>query len=131
MKKPVIGSVSASLPPYLAKRALELRTKSSRALNDPLAEWACRRIRLEGRPFSFVGHEYLRAIYDDTAPHIVLVKAAQIGGTTWAILRSLHSCLCGLNVGYLFPTRTDVLDFSRSRVGPLVSENEFLARMMT
>ena len=70
----------------------------------------------------------MRAIYDDSCPHIVLVKAAQIGGTTWAILRSLHSCLCGLNVGYLFPTKTDVLDFSRSRVAPLLAENDFLAR---
>jgi hypothetical protein len=31
---------------------------------------------------------------------------------------------------YFFPTRTDVLEFSKSRVGPLVIENEFLARQM-
>jgi hypothetical protein len=62
----------------------------------------------------------LRAIYNDTAPHMVLSKAAQIGGTTWAILRSLHACLTGLNVIYFFPTRTDVVEFSKSRVGPLL-----------
>jgi phage terminase large subunit GpA-like protein len=90
-----------------------------------------RRIRLEGRPFSFDGHEYLRAIYDDRARHVVLSKAAQIGGTTWAILRSIHSCLCGLNTIYYFPTRTDVLDFSKSRVTPLIADNPFLARLMT
>ena len=61
----------------------------------------------------------------------MLSKAAQIGGTTWAILRSLHACLCGLNVIYFFPTRTDVLEFSRSRVGPLLADNPFLARLMT
>ena len=94
---------------YLRKRALELATPATRATGDPLAKWALNRIRLDGRPFRFEGHEYLRAIYDDTSPHIVLSKAAQIGGTSWAILRSLHACLNGLNVVYFFPTRTDVL----------------------
>ena len=58
------------------------------------------------------------------------MKAAQIGGTTWAILRSLHACLCGLNVAYYFPTKTDVQDFSRSRVGPLLDDNPFLSNLV-
>jgi hypothetical protein len=109
----------------------ELTSRATRSFTDPLAAWAVRKIRLEGRPFRFEGHEYLRAIYDDTAPHVVLSKAAQIGGTTWAILRSLHACLTGLNVIYFFPTRTDALEFSKSRVGPLLGENPFLSRLMT
>ena len=115
---------------YLKKRGNELATPTTRSTSEPLAAWAVNRIRLDGRPFSFAGHEYLRAIYDDTAPHIVLSKAAQIGGTTWAILRSVHACIGGLNVGYFFPTRTDVLEFSKSRVAPLIAENEFLAKLM-
>lgn len=87
-------------------------------------------MRLDGRPFSFAGHEYLRGIYDDTAPHVVLCKAAQIGGTTWAVLRSFHACVNGLNVGYYFPTRTDVHDFSKSRIGPLLADNSFLSERM-
>ncbi len=43
----------------------------------------------------------MRDIYDDTAQHIVLSKAAQIGGTTWAILKALHACANGLNVTIL------------------------------
>ena len=97
----------------------------------PLARWALKRIRLDGRPFRFEGHEYLRAIYDDTSPHLVISKAAQVGGTTYAILRSLHACLSGLNVIYFFPTRTDVLDFSKSRVNLLRADNPFLSRMMS
>lgn len=61
----------------------------------------------------------------------MLSKAAQIGGTTWAILRSLHACLNGLNVIYFFPTRTDVIEFSKSRVGPLLGDNPFLSQKMT
>ena len=106
----------------------ELASPKTRSFSDPLAQWAERKIRLEGRPFRFERHEYLKAIYDDTSPHVVLCKAAQIGGTTWAILRCIHSCLCGLNGIYFFPTRMDVLDFSRSRVNPLLADNPFLSR---
>lgn len=108
----------------------ELASPATRSFSEPLAAWSLARIRLDSRPFSFEGHEYLRAIYDDTSAHVVLSKAAQIGGTTWAILRNIHACLCGLNAMYFFPTRTDVLDFSRSRVGPLLADNLFLARLM-
>lgn len=110
---------------------MELATPAVRAKTDPLARWSEKRIRLDGRRFSFEGHEYLRDIYDDTARYVVLSKAAQIGGTVWALLRSVHACLNGLNVIYFFPTRTDVIEFSKSRVGPFLADNEFLRSRMT
>ncbi len=124
----------ASRPPgrsvrgYAQARLNDLASPEARATGVPLAAWSLKKIRLDGKPFSFEGHEYLRALYDDTSPHVVVIKAAQIGGTTWAILRSIHGCLSGLAVIYFFPTRTDVLDFSRSRVGPLIASNPLLAR---
>ena len=108
----------------------ELASPKTRSLSEPLGAWAQKRIRLDGVPFRFEGHAYLKAIYDDTAQHVVLSKAAQVGGTTWALLRAFHACLSGLNVMYFFPTHTDVLDFSRSRVAPLLQQNPFLRRMM-
>jgi hypothetical protein len=110
---------------------MELASAKTLSTTDPLAQWALSKIRLEGRPFSFKGHEYLRAIYDDTSPHVVLSKAAQIGGTTFALLRSLHACLNYLNVIYFFPTRTDVLEFSKSRVRSLIADNPYLSKKMT
>ncbi|MCP4003132.1 MAG: phage tail protein [bacterium] len=115
---------------YVRSRISEIARPATRAVSEPLADWALRRVRLDGRPFRFEGHEYLRAIYDDTAPHIVLSKAAQIGGTTWAILKAFHACVMGLNCMYFFPTRTDVLEFSKSRVGPLLGDNQFLKRLL-
>ena len=115
---------------YLRGRWSELATATTRAVSEPQADWALRKVRLDGRPFRFEGHTYLRAIYDDTAQHIVLSKAAQIGGTTWAVLKALHACVMGLNVMYFFPTRTDVLEFSKSRVTPLLQDNPFLRRLM-
>lgn len=124
-------SANGSAAAYLRRRATELATPATRATSDPLADWSVKNIRLDGRPFSFAGHEYLRGIYNDTSPHIVLSKAAQIGGTVWALLRSIHACLNGLSVVYYFPTRTDVIDFSKARVGPLLYDNPFLLKQMT
>ena len=45
----------------------ELASAATRSITDPLAEWAVKRVRLDGRPFSFDGHAYLRAIFDDTS----------------------------------------------------------------
>src|SRR5262249_41482089 len=42
----------------------------------------------------------------------------------------IHACLKGLNVGYYFPTKTDVLEFSKARVTPLLADNPFLAKLM-
>ncbi|MBD3237490.1 MAG: phage tail protein [Candidatus Eisenbacteria bacterium] len=131
MRRPVMPSAATFSSRYLRRRTQELATPETRSVSDPLAEWAVGRIRLESRPFRFEGHEYLRAIYDDTSPHVVLSKAAQIGGTTWAILRSIHACLTGLDVIYYFPTRTDVLDFSKGRVAPLLADNPFLRKLMS
>jgi Phage terminase large subunit gpA, ATPase domain len=90
----------------------------------PFPEWVSNVI-LDSKSFSWERHEYLVEPYQDTHPFQVEMKAAQLGLTTKAILRSLYLCRYGdlRGVLYLFPSRTDVLDFSRSRVGPLIEEN--------
>jgi len=130
MKKQETASGNPFSMHYLRRRLKELGTAEMRSSTEPLADWAEKRIRLENRPFSFKDHEYLRTIYDDTAPHIVLSKAAQIGGTVWALLRSVYACLNRLDVVYFFPPRTDVIEFGKSRVGPFLSENPFIQKEM-
>jgi len=82
-------------------------------------------IVLDGRPFSFVHHEYLRQLYDDNHPFIIQEKAAQLGCTTWALIQSLYNARYKNYKGvlYLFPSRTDTLDFSKSRIAPLITDN--------
>jgi hypothetical protein len=126
MKTLATGSLPPSGVTYLKSRLAELTLPDRKAAVEPLATWAERRIHLDQRPFSFEGHAYLRGIYDDQASRVVLVKAAQIGGTTWAMLRSLHACVMGLRVIYFFPTAADVTEFSKARVGPFLAENPFL-----
>src|SRR5712691_3416976 len=108
----------------------ELATPATRSLTDSIVDWAVKNIRLEGLPFRFAGHEYLRALYADTAQHIVLSKAAQVGGTTWALLKMIRACMNGLNGIYFFPTKTDVQYFSRTRVASLLADNPFLEKLM-
>lgn len=82
-------------------------------------------LMVDGFPFSFDKHEYLKEPYQDNHPFQVDMKAAQKGLTTRAMLRVVYN---GRYRGfrgilYLFPSRTDVSDFSKSRIDPLVDEN--------
>jgi hypothetical protein len=80
---------------------------------------------LDGRPFTFDRHEYLIEPYQDDHPYQVEMKAAQLGLTSRAMLKAIHSARYGSYRGilYLFPNKTDVTDFSKGRVDPLIDEN--------
>lgn len=83
---------------------------------DPFHEWVLKsQIFLDGRPFSFQKHEYLELPYSDPHPFQVEMKAAQMGLTCKAGLRSIHGAITGKyprGILYLFPSKSDVTDFS-------------------
>jgi len=87
-------------------------------------EWV-KGVILDGRPFSFDRHEYLIEPYQDDHPHQVEEKAAQLGLTSKAILKALYGARYKGYKGilYLFPSRSDVLDFSKGRISPLIEDN--------
>jgi len=82
-------------------------------------------IVLDGRPFTFKRHEYLWEPYQDDHPHLVEEKAAQMGLTSKAMLRVAYGARYKGYRGilYLFPSKSDVTDFSKGRIDPLISEN--------
>lgn len=82
-------------------------------------------IILDGRPFSFDRHEYLRMPYQDDHPYVVECKAAQMGITSKAMLKAVYGARFKGYRGilYLFPSKSDVTDFSKGRVDPLIDEN--------
>jgi len=91
-----------------------------------LADWAVNTpIILDGRPFAFERHEYLIEPYQDDHPYQVEMKAAQLGLTVRATLKVVYRARYGSYKGilYLFPSKTDVTDFSKGRVDPFVDEN--------
>jgi hypothetical protein len=90
----------------------------------PFYEWV-KEITLDGRPFTYTRHEYLIEPYKDSHPHQVEEKAAQMGLTSKAMLRVAYGARYGGYRGilYLFPNKTDVTDFSKGRIDPLIDEN--------
>ena len=92
----------------------------------PLGQWAeSTPIMLDGKPFTFDRHEYLIDPYADDHPNQSYLKAAQLGLTSLAMLRTVHSARYRNFNGilYLFPSRSDVTDFSRGRLNPLIQGN--------
>ncbi len=88
-------------------------------------------IELDKGPFTFQRHEYLIEPYNDDHPFQVEMKSTQMGNTIRALLRCMHASMFRPIVGilYLFPSRTGIGDFSRSRVAPLIASNpEMLGR---
>lgn len=110
------------------------KTAQNTAL-DPL-QWALTYRRIDGRPLSLDRHEPLKAIYADDHPHIVVIKPAQVGVSEMAISRVCHALdhgarfwgldKTGLNVAYLFPTKTALEDFSKERFSGLRVESEYM-----
>ena len=77
--------------------------------------------------FSFDGHAYLVDIYLDTHPYQVIEKSAQMGASILAMAKAFYVCdeLAG-NTIYFFPTDSDVLEFSKARVGPIIMNSPHL-----
>lgn len=92
----------------------------------PFHEWVERsHLTVDGAPFTYEKHEYLKIPYRDDHPFVVEMKSAQMGLTTKAMLKMVYNARFRGMRGmlYLFPSRTDVSDFSKARIDPLVSEN--------
>lgn len=85
------------------------------------------RISLRGNPFGFYQHEYLREIYEMHHDNMVFMKGAQVGISTYHLLKALWLCdTQPAKVIYFFPTDRDVSDFSNDRAKPLIEENDYL-----
>jgi hypothetical protein len=95
-----------------------------RANVPPFHEWV-KGITLDGKPFTYDRHEYLIEPYKDNHPDQTEMKAAQLGITSKAMLKVVYGARYGGYRGilYLFPSKSDVTDFSKGRIDPLIQEN--------
>lgn len=101
---------------------------------DSLESFAFELIRPKGRAFSFEGREYLREIYADESRRLVLMKAAQTGGSLCMVTRlfwfaSPHGG--GWHGGYYLDTRDRMQDFVQGYLRDLLNESPQLARGVT
>lgn len=82
-----------------------------------------------GQPLDFHVHRFLRAIYADKSPLICSMKAAQIGFTTYEILKSLHEAYNeGRDIIYVLPTSDDVKQFSGGKTNRMIDNNPILQK---
>ncbi len=142
LERPRAEEISELLPyltPEEQAQLDELLTILPDPSTGPLA-WAERFRRIDGQPFSLDRFPPLRALYEDTHPHIAAIKPAQRGISEWAVNLACfaleHGARAwadghkdGLNVGYLFPTQTALGDFSKERLSGLREESEHLAAL--
>jgi len=91
-----------------------------------LKEWVEKNaIILDGEPLTFRKHEYLIEPYTEDHPFTVNEKATQMCITSMEMCRVIHRARFRKyrNILYYFPSKTDVIDFSRTRIAPLIEEN--------
>jgi len=98
-----------------------------------LADWIVKHTKLEGKPFSFDGHEYQRDIIGDLEKNLIVVKAAQTGLSEifarWAL--ACVSTQENFTLMWTFPTSTDAENFTRTRIDPIVADSAEIRRMMS
>jgi hypothetical protein len=106
--------------------SIEQRFGQGNSVPKDIGEWATGLpLMLDGQPFTFHRHEYLIEPYADNHPYQVEMKATQLGQSTKAILRVLYAARYRGMKGilYFFPSKSDVSDFARGRIDPLVEKN--------
>ena len=82
-------------------------------------------ITLDGKPFTYTRHEYLRVPYKDNHPYQAERKATQMGLTSKAALRVAYMSRYSdiRSILYFFPSKTDVTEFVKGRINPLITDN--------
>lgn len=85
-----------------------------------------------GKPIDFREHLFLYDIYNDWSPKLVCYKAAQIGFSTMAIIKSLYAAdRLGLDCIYTLPTANDVKDFVGGKANRIINNNPYLQTLVT
>lgn len=89
-----------------------------------LPAWIESETYINGRPFSFAGHEYQKQILLDESPELVIRKSAQTGISEMAMRMALGLVMImpgAFRVGYTFPSATFATSYSKSRFAPIIT----------
>ncbi len=80
-----------------------------------------------GEELDFNKYFFLYDIYRDESPLICCMKAAQIGFTTYEILKTAHECKNDkIDILYVLPTADDVKRFSGGKTNKIIAWNPVL-----
>ena len=85
----------------------------------------------QGKKIDFYDHFFLYDIYNDFSKKIVCTKAAQIGFSTLAILKTLWAAKYKkLDIIYTLPTVNDSQMFVKGKVNRIITQNKVLQEMV-
>lgn len=80
-----------------------------------------------GTPLDFRDHLFLFDIYSDVSPKLVCYKAAQIGFTTMALLKSIWLAkMKRMDIIYTMPTSDDAKQLVSGKVNRMINQNPIL-----
>ena len=97
-----------------------------------LAAWIEKNTVLDGRKFSFDGHEFQRTIINDAAQTSIVIKCAQVGLSEVMARWTLAAAATQDNFTaiYTFPTTNDAEKFCKTRIDPCITNSPSLARLI-
>lgn len=98
-----------------------------------LAPWIEKKTKLDGRPYSFLDHEYQLAVLSDPARLSIGVKCAQIGFSELSYRLAVAACCTQENftVIYTFPASNDAEKNCKTRIDPMIEGSPELKRMVS
>lgn len=81
----------------------------------------------QGIKLDFFNHPFLWDVYTDLSPKQVIFKAAQIGFSTLAVIKSLWIAKNkGMDIIYTLPTESDRNEFVSGKVNRIIAQNPIL-----
>jgi hypothetical protein len=81
-----------------------------------------------GDVIDFKKYRFMYDVYRDRSRLLVCMKSAQIGFTTYEIIKTAHECKNeGIDILYVLPTADDVKRFSGGKTNKILSQNPVMA----
>jgi len=117
----------------IAKRHLSrLHSSLSAHSPDTICDFILQHTYLNGKKFSFEGHEYQRKILEDNAQNIYIVKSAQLGISEMSARKALGNCalIDGFSTIYTLPSATAAQNFMQTRINPVVDGSPYLKELV-
>lgn len=95
---------------------------------EEIPEWLCANTYINGKPFSFVDHEYQERIARDQSVEKVIRKCSQIGISELSARIALAMCNMqrGFTCIYTLPTAHFAATFMRSRIDPVIASSPYM-----
>lgn len=111
------------------------RLRASLAAHSPdtICDFITQHTYLNGKKFSFDGHEYQREILEDPAQTIIIAKSAQLGISEMSARLALARCalIDGFSTIYTLPSASAAGNFMQTRISPVVDSSPYLKEIVS